>query len=567
MKPASQRCQPLRRSQPPDPAPPLPAMWTCMSMRRGRWLGVASMGGEALRFQSPESIIFAAMEFDYDVVIVGGAFSGAATALMLKRKHPAARILIIEKSAEFDRKVGESTTELSSCYLTRLLGLTNYLGHHHLAKQGLRMWFASRPDQAFDDCVELGARYQTRLPTFQVDRSTLDQHMLELAVQAGCELRRPAKVTALELGPDRSYVTYETYRVSTRWLVDASGRTALLARKLGHFQQNTEHPINAVWARFTGVKDWDSYEWREKFRDYANACRTSRNWATNHLMGLGWWCWIIPLRGGDVSAGIVYDSRIFKLADGANLGERLRAHLLSHPVGAEIFGGAQIIEGDVHAYSAMPYSSTKVCDPGWLTVGDAAGFIDPLYSPGLDFCSYTSSYVADFVARSLAGEDVSSSVADYNEQYPIMYRSWFETLFKDKYYYIADAELMSAAFLLDLASYYFGLVIPAYRNPEKAFLELPFQGRPGRIAASAIRFYNRRLVTLAKRRLATGHFARHNAGWRELYDGFVPDFRVTKLLRKGLLRWWKAELTNLRLMFASPVRRPAKQTSAAPAEA
>ena len=52
------------------------------------------------------------------------------------------------------------------------------------------------------------------------------QHMLELAVQAGCELQRPAKVTALELGADRSYVTYETSRVSTRWLVDASGRGA-----------------------------------------------------------------------------------------------------------------------------------------------------------------------------------------------------------------------------------------------------------------------------------------------------------------------------------------------------
>ena len=183
------------------------------------------------------------MGLDYDVVIVGGAFSGAATALMVKRKHPAARILIIEKAAEFDRKVGESTTELSSCYLTRILGLTNYLGHHHLAKQGLRMWFAKRPDQAFDDCVELGARYQARLPTFQVDRSTLDQHMLELAVEAGCELARPAKVTSLELQTDKSYVSYETYgtdaTVATRWLVDASGRAAMLARKLGHFQPNT----------------------------------------------------------------------------------------------------------------------------------------------------------------------------------------------------------------------------------------------------------------------------------------------------------------------------------------
>src|SRR5438270_10361754 len=170
-----------------------------MSMRRGSLFAIVSMVRKRCVSEtlSPSSSL--QMEVDYDVVIVGGAFSGSATALMLKRKHPAARVLIIEKSAEFDRKVGESTTELSSCYMTRLLGLTNYLGHHHLAKQGLRMWFANRVDQQFDDCVEIGAHYQTRLPTFQVDRSTLDQHMLEQAAAAGCELRRPAKLTRFDL--------------------------------------------------------------------------------------------------------------------------------------------------------------------------------------------------------------------------------------------------------------------------------------------------------------------------------------------------------------------------------
>src|SRR5437867_6922946 len=139
------------------------------------------------------------MEFEYDVVIIGGAFSGAATALMLKRKRPKARVLVIEKTAEFDRKVGESTTEVSSCYMTRILGLTHYLGHHQLAKQGLRLWFSNRPDQPFDDCVEVGSRYQSRLPGFQVDRAKLDSHMLELAVQTGCDLWRPSKAVDWEL--------------------------------------------------------------------------------------------------------------------------------------------------------------------------------------------------------------------------------------------------------------------------------------------------------------------------------------------------------------------------------
>src|SRR4051794_41791269 len=118
------------------------------------------------------------MNSAYDVVIIGGAFSGAAAGILLRREHAGLRVLIVEKAAEFDRKVGESTTEVSSAFMMRVLGITNYLGHHQLNKQGLRMWFARSPAEPFDECAELGARYNSRLSGFQVDRSTLDEHIL-----------------------------------------------------------------------------------------------------------------------------------------------------------------------------------------------------------------------------------------------------------------------------------------------------------------------------------------------------------------------------------------------------
>ena len=382
--------------------------------------------------------------------------------------------------------------------------------------------------------------------------------MLDRAVQAGCDLWRPTKVTSFELngssGQRVNAVVDGGERAATsRWIIDATGRTTMFARKLGHFRPNTEHPINAVWARFSRVKDWDSYDWRERFPDYANRCRAGREWATNHLFGRGWWVWIIPLQSGDVSAGIVYDSRIFKFPEGPTLGQRLHAHILGNPIGREIFGSAKVIEGDVHALSMLPYHSEKVCGDGWAVVGDAAGFTDPLYSPGLDFCSYTSYYVADLLARSLAGEDVAEQLGHHNQQYPATYRSWFESLYKAKYYYMGDAELMLAALLLDVSSYYVGLVQAVYRDPEREFLNLPFTGVGGKWVRNLMSFYNRRLKTLANRRWATGYYGKRNAGWRELYDGFVPDKRVRKQLSRGLRRWCKCELINLALMLRRSV--------------
>src|SRR5438105_13107278 len=110
---------------------------------------------------------------------------------------------------------------------------------------------------------------------------------------------------------------------------------------------------------------------------------------------------------------------------------------------------------------------------------------------------------------------------------------------------MGEADLMSAILLLDVASYYIGLVRPVYRDPECAFGRLPFGGRPGCGAASMIRFYRRRLVALAKNRAAAGRLGEMNSGWRELYDGFVPDFRLRKQIGQGLRRWWRAEWKNL----------------------
>jgi 2-polyprenyl-6-methoxyphenol hydroxylase-like FAD-dependent oxidoreductase len=79
----------------------------------------------------------------YDVVITGGALAGAATAILLLRENPKLRVLVVEKTTTFPRKVGEATVEVSAYYLGRVLGLTQYLNEAHLMKQGMRFWLVS----------------------------------------------------------------------------------------------------------------------------------------------------------------------------------------------------------------------------------------------------------------------------------------------------------------------------------------------------------------------------------------------------------------------------------------
>lgn len=500
------------------------------------------------------------MQQSFDVAIVGGAFSGAATGLLLKRRNPALRVVIVEKAEAFDRKVGESTTEVSSCFLTRVLGLTNYLGHHQLAKQGLRMWFAKTADDDFDACAELGSRFNSRMPGFQVDRATLDEHVLALAVAEGCELIRPAKVVKLELGgPEGNEIDIvaggEMSQLRARWVVDASGRAAVIARMRHYLEPMKEHPTNALWARFTGVKDWDGVELRAKYPVWAEATYTARGWATNHLCGPGWWVWIIPLKGGDVSVGLVYDERIFSPPQGGTIGERILAHCMEHPVGREILGASQVIDGDERAYSNLAYSVKQILCDGWACVGDAAGFIDPLYSPGLDFCAFTVESTVARVVDALAGKAID--IRDYNHRFAFCFRSWFECIYRDKYWYLGDAELMAAALLMDVATYHLGPVRQVYSDPATMFGEFPFDGIAGRIASRAIAFYNRRLVAIARKRLAAGRYGRRNTGWRMLVPGFTPQpGQSGRLLLNGIWRWLWLELRSLRLRPAPGIHEP-----------
>src|SRR6266496_1066177 len=147
--------------------------------------------------------------------------------MLLLRQQPGLRVLIVEKSLEFTRRVGEATVEVSGYFLSRVLGLTQHLNEAHLVKQGMRFWFFNEETKALDQCSEIGARYLARVPAYQVDRAVLDAEVLRRACALGAELWRPAGIGRVQLAAGGAQ-TVEVRRpgqneqVQARWLVDAS---------------------------------------------------------------------------------------------------------------------------------------------------------------------------------------------------------------------------------------------------------------------------------------------------------------------------------------------------------
>jgi flavin-dependent dehydrogenase len=484
----------------------------------------------------------------YDVVVVGGSLSGAATATLLLRKNPGLKVLIVEKSTHFTRRVGEATVEVSAFFLGRILGMTQHLNESHLVKQGMRFWFTNDEVESLDQASELGGRYQVRLPSYQLDRAVFDEEVLRRACAAGATLLRPASVTKvhLSLGGEQAITLRNGEALETvrgRWVVDASGVAALLARQQEWWRLNSAHPISAAWGRWKGVKDWDGYELAQKYPEWAALPYGIRGTATNHVVGDGWWSWWIPLKGGDVSVGVVFDQRLVQWPrDGGTLGDRLKNFLMKHPVASEMLADARLIEGDVHWRKDLAYYSTKFAGDGFVLVGDAAAFMDPFYSPGMDWISFTATGAAELISAQRRGETLAARIEHYNDAFSASYQRWFQAVYQDKYEYMGEFDLMRLAFLLDLGLYYLGIVSQPFKMGIKGLQSPPFSNPSSRMVFRLMRTYGRRFTKIARRRRRLGLLGRSNRAQRFLANGFTLSRSDIRLIFKMVFQWALLEL-------------------------
>ncbi|MBP0018915.1 MAG: NAD(P)/FAD-dependent oxidoreductase [Cyanobacteria bacterium SBLK] len=362
---------------------------------------------------------------NYDVTVIGAGPQGLLLATWLKIERPSLNILVLDRAESPGHKIGESTlsgfcramrsTDIRHEVLQRLFYTKNGLGFFHSD--------TDTPD------LQTAPEYiiETFDETFQVERRACDGLLAANAERVGVSVRWNHRVEPEDstFKAGASYLKCKTpsgsTTVTTRLIVDASGPASVLARHFGGYcESNVPFQTSATWAYFKNVK------WLDEYRGWQNAAECPRDEYTQHICFKEGWIWYIPIVSWQKAADANLKAMLDYLAEPENpvlirdelsqkfdcpyeqiwsIGIVLRSDrdrvspqgpqaTFEHyqrklPVFAKLLEGAEILEN--HYPNHHPYAIRKnirrfareVAGDGWLSIGDAAFFIDPLRSPGL----------------------------------------------------------------------------------------------------------------------------------------------------------------------------------------
>lgn len=419
---------------------------------------------------------------EFDVAIMGGGAAGLSLAMQLHRTRPDISIVVLEKSVrapEAAHKVGESTVDIAANYMRGALGMEPHLTGRQLDKFGLRYFFTQAENKDITRRVELGHAYRpSACATYQIDRGRFENHLSDELVARDVAVWRGTRVGAVVLatGGERHHISVtrpggERCEVRTRWVVDASGRAAILKRKLG-LEKPNGHNVNAVWFRIDcpiDIAEWsDQPNWQERITD-----GYLRRLSTNHLMGEGYWVWLIPLASDSISVGIVADDELHPF-DTINRFEKAVDWLRKYePQCAEVVASHSEKLLDFKVMRNYSYGCEQVFSAqGWCLTGEAGIFLDPLYSPGFDVISLGNGLITDLVTRALDGEDVSELAAIHNNVFFMVTDGWL-SIYKGQYPIMGNARVMSAKVIWDTGLYWAVPALVFYHDQFRKLADRP----------------------------------------------------------------------------------------------
>ncbi|MFF3768152.1 NAD(P)/FAD-dependent oxidoreductase [Streptomyces sp. NPDC001922] len=409
----------------------------------------------------------AGTELTTDVVVLGGGLAGLTCALQILRERPRTGVVIVERATfplpEAAHKVGESTVEASAHYFETVLGLKDHLKSAQLRKEGLRFFGPHAGNEDIVPRLEVGISRSLPTWTYQIDRGRFENELADRVRAAGATLLEGTRIEDVELGRDGHRVLLQDSRhrsVVGRWVVDATGRRGLLKQKLG-LRETVDHDVNAVWFRVAKRIDLEQFDGAvaaptdpEARKSWLARVEGNRWQSTNHLMGPGYWTWLIPLASGSTSVGIVADERFVPFQT-INRFERALAWLHENePEVARDVAESQDLLQDFHVLRHFAHGAQQVFSAErWCLAGEAGVFLDPLYSPGGDYIGLGNSYITDLVVRELDGEDIGQRAESHDRAYLGSFKGALAT-WQQQYALMGNAQVWAAKVVWDTLSYF-----------------------------------------------------------------------------------------------------------------
>ena len=312
------------------------------------------------------------MEILYDVAIIGGGPAGSTAAILLAQKGR--RVIVVERE-KFPRfHIGESLLPYSLTAFDRL-GIRAQLDAGAMQKHGGEIATACG-QRAVKFYFKDGFRLRHH-NAYQVERSEFDKMLLDRARETGAEVREETAVEALTCDADGVTLQTKGGAIRARYLIDASGRNAVVG---------TQFQLKTIYAH---LKKFSCYAHYENVQRDAGIDAT----LTRLVRAPGYWFWLIPLDERRTSIGVVMDMADFKarklspedaldwaIRDSAVMRERMRDAVRVTPV---------------HSAGDYSYRNERLTGDRWMLAGDAAGFIDPIFSTGVFLAIHSGEQCAD----------------------------------------------------------------------------------------------------------------------------------------------------------------------------